>query len=129
MNKSSIAILILMLFSSTLFAQKESVPVINFKGKITFERKLNQHKQMDEMMKGRGGDNAMADNMKKNIPKYKIDIFELLFTEKESLYKPAKDGISESKMMFGNVPAEKNVVYNNYERDSAVGQKNNFDNT
>jgi hypothetical protein len=82
MNKSSIAILILMLFSSTLFAQKESVPVINFKGKITFERKLNQHKQMDEMMKGRGGDNAMADNMKKNIPKYKIDIFELLFTEK-----------------------------------------------
>jgi GLPGLI family protein len=129
MNKQSLTILILMLFSSTLFAQKDAVPIINFKGKITYERKLNQHKQMDEMMKGRGGNNAMAENMKKSIPKYKIDIFELMFTEKESLYKPAKDGISESKMMFGNVPAEKNVVYNNYESDSAIAQKSIFEKT
>nr|MBP6315308.1 hypothetical protein [Chitinophagaceae bacterium] len=129
MNKQSLTILILMLFSSALFAQKDAVPVINFKGKITYERKLNQHKQMDEMMKGRGGNNAMAENMKKSIPKYKIDIFELMFTEKESLYKPAKDGISESKMMFGNVPAEKNVVYNNYESDSVIAQKSIFEKT
>lgn len=65
MNKQSLTILILMLFSSALFAQKGRRTCYQFKGKITYERKLNQHKQMDEMMKGRGGNNAMAENMKK----------------------------------------------------------------
>lgn len=129
MYKNSVVVLFLLFISASLFAQKEEVPVINFKGKITFERKLNQHKQMDEMMKGRGGNNAMADNMKKSIPKYKIDIFELMFNEKESLYKPAKDGIMESKMMFGTVPAERNIVYTNFEKDSTVAQKNIFEKT
>jgi GLPGLI family protein len=123
-----IFLFILILSGQTLFAQNDANPVISFKGKITFERKVNQHKQMDEMMKGRGGgNNAMADNMKKNIPKYKIDIFELLFTESQSIYKPAKDGISESKMMFGNIPAEKNIVFNNYETDTTITSKNIFE--
>jgi len=108
--KSTSFLLILILLINKAFAQNAAPPAITFKGKITFERKLNQHKQMDEMMKGRGGNNAMADNLKKNIPKYKSDIFELIFTENESIYKPAKDGISESKMMFGGIPAEKNVI-------------------
>lgn len=121
--------LVFVLISNIVFAQNAELPVINFKGQITFERKINSHKQMDEMMKGRGGDNAMADNMKKQIPKYKTDIFELFYTDKESLYKPAKDGIMESKMMWSNVPAEKNIVYNNYETDTTVTQKNIFEKT
>ncbi|MCC7029385.1 MAG: GLPGLI family protein [Chitinophagaceae bacterium] len=127
--KSTSFLLILILLINKGFAQNAAPPAITFKGKITFERKLNQHKQMDEMMKGRGGNNAMADNLKKNIPKYKSDIFELIFTENESIYKPAKDGISESKMMFGGIPAEKNVIYNNYVSDTAIAQKNIFEKT
>ena len=73
-------------------------PAIVFKGKITFERKTNTHKQIDEMMKGRGGESSMAEMMKKQAPKYKTDIFELTFTDKKSIYKPAPNGIQETKL-------------------------------
>lgn len=122
LNYPNFAVLILLLVGNKLaFAQ--NTPTIQFKGKITFERKLNQHKQMDEMMKSNPGGGNMIDNFKKQIPRYKTDIFELTFTENESLYKPAKDGISESKMMFGTIPSEKNIVYNNYEKNSSTAQK------
>ncbi len=127
--KATILSILCFYFVLNSAAQNTPQPAITFKGKITFERKLNQHKQMDEMMKGRGGNNAMADNLKKNMPKYKTDIFELIFTENQSIYKPAKDGISESKMMFGGIPAEKNIIFNNYETDSTVAQKNIFEKT
>lgn len=118
----SITFLILLTLGNNIaFAQ--NTPTIQFKGKITFERKLNQHKQMDEMMKNNPAGGNMIDNFKKQVPRYKIDIFELTFIENESIYKPAKDGISESKMMFGNIPAEKNVVYNNYEKNTSTAQK------
>ena len=103
-------------------------PPIVFRGKVTFERKVNVHKQMDEMMKG-NGNSAMSDNFKKQIPKYKTDIFELLFTEKSSVYKPAKDGISESKMMFGGTPADRNIVYTNLETDTSIAEKKVFEKT
>lgn len=113
-----------------VLAQEENVlPSVTFKGKLTFERKTNVHKQMDEMMKGGMGNPVMIDNMKKQIPKYKTDVFELYFTEKQSLYQPAPDGISESKMMMGNLPAERNIVYHNYENMEGVAEKKIFEKT
>jgi hypothetical protein len=108
----------------------KEVPAITFRGKLTFERKMNVHKQMDEMMKGNGGGNsAMSDNFKKQVPKYKTDIFEMVFTDKQSLYKPAPDGISESKMMMGNIPSERNIVFNDYETLKCVSEKKVFEKT
>ncbi len=118
------------MIGATSFAQQtKEVPPITFRGKLTFERKMNVYKQMDEMMKGNGGNSAMADNFKKQIPKYKTDVFELFFTDKQSLYKPAPDGISESKMMMGNIPAERNIVYNDYEAMKCVAEKKVFEKT
>ena len=104
----------------------KETPAITFRGKLTFERKVNVHKQMDEMMKG-SGNSAMADNFKKQIPKYKTDIFELFFTEKQSLYKPAPDGITESKMMMGNMPADRNIVFADFETQKTIAEKKIFE--
>lgn len=125
-----IIITVLVLYSGiSLQAQTKSAepPAIMFKGKITYERKLNMHKQMDGMMKDRPEMASMMENIKKQIPKYKTDIFELAFTDKESLYKPAPNGISESKNMMSNIPSEKNIVYNNYVNQTYVAEKNIFD--
>lgn len=130
--KLKIKILALFLIATNaLMAQDKtaSVPPVTFKGKITFERKNNTHKQMEEMMKGNPGSAAMFDNMKKNIPKYKTDIFELYFNETQSLYKPAPNGISESKMMMGAMPAERNVVFNDYEKNKLTAEKKIFEKT
>lgn len=106
----------------------KEVPSITFRGKLTFERKTNVHKQLDEMMKG-GGNSTMLETMKKQVPKYKTDVFELFFTDKQSLFKPAPDGISESKMMMGNLPADRNVVYTNFEEMKSVAEKKVFEKT
>lgn len=123
-------LIFLLCFGTQLFAQTTSTetPSIVFKGKITYERKTNVHKQLDEMMKGRAGaDNSMAENFKKQIPKYKTDIFELFFTDKQSLYKPAPNGIMESKMMMGAMPAEANTVFTNFESQQSSAEKKVFE--
>lgn len=103
------------------------IPAIVFKGKLTYERKTNTHKQIDEMMKGRGGESSMGEMMKKNAPKYKTDIFELTFTDKKSIYKPAPNGITESKLMMGAQPAEVNVVFNDYSEQLYTAEKKVFE--
>lgn len=108
-------------------ASKE-VPTITFRGKLTFERKTNVHKQLDEMMKG-GGSSTMVETMKKQVPKYKTDIFELFFTDKQSLFKPAPDGITESKMMMGNLPCDRNIVFTDFEEMRSVAEKKVFEKT
>ncbi|HNF71749.1 MAG TPA: GLPGLI family protein, partial [Chitinophagaceae bacterium] len=84
--------------------------------------------QMDEMMKG-SGNTSMAETIKKQVPKYKTDIFELQFDEKKSLYQPAPDGISDSKMMMGGIPSERNIVFNDYEKNQSVQEKKLFEKT
>lgn len=127
--KQFLVILFLIANSTLLFAQNSTTPPpITFRGKLTFERKTNVHKQLDEMMKN-NGNSSMAENMKKQIPKYKTDIFELFFTDKQSVYKPAPDGISESKMMMGNMPADRNIVFDDFEKQTTVAEKKIFEKT
>ncbi|MEZ5046198.1 MAG: GLPGLI family protein [Chitinophagaceae bacterium] len=126
-----IAIFLSILFISfSCFSQntKDELPALTFKGKITFERKQNTHKQLDDMSKkGRRG--SMTDALKKSTPKYKIDFFELYFNQDESIYKLAKDGLTESKMMFGNMPADRNIVYKNQTKNTIASEKFIFENT
>ncbi len=104
-------------------------PVVSFKGKITFERKANSHKQLDDMMKGQPGSENMLDQVKKQVPKYKVDVFELFFNQDISLYKLAKDGLTESKMMMGNQPADRNTVYRDLSKNQNIAEKFIFDKT
>ncbi|HMN32986.1 MAG: GLPGLI family protein [Chitinophagaceae bacterium] len=129
MTKTIQLFILILLTSSIANAQNAaSKPPINLKGKITFERKLNNHKMMDDMMQARNNmNNQWADNAKKNTPKYKTDIFELLFNEKNTLYKPAKNGITENKSMWGGIPAEKNVVFSDFTHHLSISQKNIFE--
>ena len=130
--KNILAIILLVSISFTLLnaqTKTDSKPAIVFKGKITFERKLNMHKQMDGMLKDRPEMASMIDMFKKQVPKYKTDIFEMTFTDKQSIYKPAKDGIQESKNMMGNLPSEQNIVFNDYANQQTVAEKKIFEKT
>lgn len=110
-------------------AKNTEPPVVSFKGKITFERKANSHKQLDDMMKGQPGSENMLDQVKKQIPKYKVDFFELFFNQDISLYKLAKDGLTESKMMMGNQPADRNTVYRDLTKNQNIAEKFIYDKT
>ncbi len=108
-----------------LKAQSVKQPAVMFRGKIFFDRTMNMHAQIDDMSKG--NDNSFMAQMKKRVDKYKVDKFELDFTTEKSLYKPAKDGISETKMMWGKAPAEANEVFTDFKNNRFVSKKEVYD--
>jgi GLPGLI family protein len=122
MMKQFVLISLMLLCVGDAYTQSSTMPPIVFRGKLTFERKVNVHKQLDEMMKS-SGNMTMAETMKKQVPKYKTDMFDLFFNETQSVYKPAPDGISESKMMMGNMPADRNIVHSDFEKKQVVAEK------
>jgi GLPGLI family protein len=80
-NSHLLCFLVLMLIlSMNTYAQQ-----IMLNGKITYERKYNLLKDLEEQNEGEE-DNVWFSQMKKTLPKYKIDLFELTFSKKQSVY-------------------------------------------
>lgn len=107
------------------YAQSDKQPAVMFRGKILFDRTMNLHAQIDEMSNGDA--NSFMAQMKKQVDKYKVDKFEMDFSTEKSLYKPAKDGISESKMRWGKAPAEANEVFTDFKSQQFVSKKEIYD--
>ena len=72
--------------SVTLFLLQEvSAQQIMLNGKITYERKYSIIKDLEEQNADEE-ENTWFEQMKKNLPKYKIDFFELTFSKKQLIY-------------------------------------------
>lgn len=86
------------------------------KGKIIFERKINQWAN---------NDGSFAEEMKKSVPQFKTDLFSLDFNEDKSIY----HALSEVNKNLFNETALDNIVYSNYQSSESVAQKNVFEKT
>jgi GLPGLI family protein len=74
-QKLSIILFFTLSFSSPTIAQQ-----LILSGEILFERRENMHKQFSE-------ENSWSEARKKTTPKYKVDVFQLQFNTKQSIYK------------------------------------------
>lgn len=90
-------------------------------GKIEFERKTNSHRLYFS-----GETESWMEEFKKLVPQFRTDYFDLVFTEKKTLYKPGKETEVE-KTGFFESPAMENVVYNDLASQSTVSQKKFYD--
>ncbi len=83
-------------------------------GKITYERRENMHKSITES-------GAWAERMKDKMPKYRVDIFQLNFNSKQSIYKL----IQEDENPFAQWwrVAYNNLVYTSFETGRQVSEK------
>ena len=86
------------------------------KGKIIFERKINQWAN---------NDGSFAEELKKSVPQFKLDLFSLDFNNDKSIY----HALSEVKKNLFNETALNNIVYSNFLNDESVAQKNIFEKT
>jgi GLPGLI family protein len=57
-----------------------------FQGKITYERRENMHKLIDDAIAKEKTPSPWFTEMRKAAPKYRVDIFQLNFSTKQSLY-------------------------------------------
>lgn len=88
------------------------------KGKIEFERKTNIHRlyyNEEEM-------GSWSETMKKLIPQFRVNYFDLVFTEEKTLYKPGRENPDNKNIGFPP-PASENTIYKDLGHQTGVSQK------
>jgi len=110
----------LFLFGSTIAEAQYTM-----QGTIEYERKVNVHRQMEDMAAESGGD--WFEKMKSQIPKFMVSYFDYSFTTAHSLYKPGREVENQTKMMFGSSPASDNVVFTDFQKGSVSAAKHVFE--
>ena len=94
------------------------------KGRILYEKTVNQHKPLEE----EGSDNEWWKEMMKSFPKIVKDQYELKFNETKSVYKLEKEN-SDNKYMWGSKPNETDHVITDVTNQSISIQREIFENT
>lgn len=113
-------LLIILLVSGLVpaFAQPRFVT----KGRIEFERKTNIHRlyYSEEEM------GSWDETMKKLIPQFQVNYFDLVFTEEKTLYKPGRE-TPDQKQSFFAPPANENVIFKDLNQHTGISQKQVYD--
>lgn len=109
-------LILTILICSAFFATAQ--PRFITSGKIEFERKTNVHRlyYSDAEM------GSWSENFKKLIPQFKVNYFDLTFTEGKTLYKPGRDNPDDKRVGFPP-PANENVVYKDLQQQTGASQK------
>lgn len=94
------------------------------KGRIEYERKLNQFKPFEE----NESENEWMKELMKTMPRLVTDVYELRFNETKSIYKLAKEN-TDNKYMWGTKPSETDNVVNDLAGNSVTAQREIFENT
>ena len=119
--KKILNVLAFYILSTHCFAQMQTEFIAS--GKITFERKTNVHRLYftEEEM------GSWDEMMKKMIPQFLVNNFELMFSPDKSLYRQTKDQPDNKMAFFGESPGSNNVVYKDFANGIITSQKQIFE--
>ncbi|NCI51181.1 GLPGLI family protein [Sediminibacterium roseum] len=93
------------------------------KGRIEYERKMNQHKPMEDQ-----ADNVWYQQMLKVYPKFVNDNYELRFDTRRSVYKLVKEN-TENKYLQGIKPSIEEGVVQDLDAKTTSTKREVFENT
>ena len=117
--KGKIFIVILLASASVARAQFTSY------GKIEYERKVNIHRQMDDMADD-PQNSSWIERFKSQVPKFSTSYFDLYFNTNKVIYKPGRESEQQFKM-FGGGPAAENVVLTDMNAHKVSANKQVYD--
>lgn len=112
-----IIFIVLLVFETGASAQSTFI----YSGRIQYERKVNQHLNLDD-------DSEWMLEMKKQIPKFVTDVFELDFSSDVSVYKLAREN-QDNKYMWGGKPNTTDIVIQNHTSRQLSIQRDVFEQT
>ena len=118
---------IIIIAFASLLIQAKGIGQTQFitKGRIEFEKKINQFKPLEE----EGEDNVWYKEMMKVYPKFISDIYELRFDASRSVYKLAKENSDNKYLMWGSKPTETDAIVQDMQSKTLSTQKEVFENT
>lgn len=120
---SKLHTLLFIVFSS-LFISATAQTQFIWKGRVEYEKKINQFKSYEGEE-----DNMWIKEMMKVYPKFINDSYELKFDSKKSVYKLAKENSDNKYIMWGTKPTETDGVVQDFENKLVSSQKEVFENT
>lgn len=112
----------LLLTTSILYTEAQTQFITQ--GRVEYEKKVNQHKPLEEE-----ADNMWNAERMKVIPKFVSDIYELKFNSSKSVYKLAKENPNNKYMMWGSKPTETDATTKDFITEITSTQKEIFENT
>jgi len=118
MRKVSIILCILLIGS---YSQSQEVNFIR-EAKIEFERKTNTHR----LYFSGENDGGWMEQMKKMIPQFRVDYFDLLLDGNKALYRPGKEN-DQKNVGFFESPATNNVIFSDLTQQTVTSQKQVFE--
>jgi GLPGLI family protein len=114
-----IAILFLLNCFSTTEAQQQFI----VQGKIDFEMKKNQHRQLED-----DGDGEWIQQLKKNMPKFVTENYILLFNSEKTVYKLGVEN-TDNKYLWGGKPSETDNVVQQLSNNKIAIQRDVYEQT
>ncbi len=115
----NIFILLFMLAATTCFSQARFISA----GRVEFERKYNQHSQLEGENEG-----PWIAEMKKMYPKMLTDHFELRFNNERSVYRLLKEN-PDNKYLWMGKPSESDVTIKDMTKGTISMQRDVFEQT
>ncbi|MFM7358456.1 MAG: GLPGLI family protein [Sediminibacterium sp.] len=112
-----IIFIVLLVFETGVSAQSTFI----YSGRIQYERKVNQHLNLDD-------DSEWMLEMKKQIPKFVTDVFELDFSSDVSVYKLAREN-QDNKYRWGGKPSTTDIIIQNHTSRQLSIQRDIFEQT
>lgn len=94
-------------------------------GKIEFERKLSQHRMIDE---DSDGESEWRNQLKKAMPKFVNDYYELYFTPTKTVFK-LKSENENNKYLWGTKPSETDIIVKDLEANKQTTQRDVYEET
>lgn len=118
--------IIISIFSACLYISALAQEQFVVKGKIEFEKKVNMHKQLDNIQENESWRNMI----KKMVPPIKTSYFDLYFSSNKSIYMPGREVVTTQRVPeWFDGPAADNIVFTDLDLQSVISQKTVFDNT
>ena len=96
-------------------------------GKIVFEKKLSQHRMIDEDDDNEG-ESEWKTQLKKQMPKFVNDYYELYFTPTKTVYR-LKEEIPTNKYLWGTKPSEDDVTVQDLENNKLSVRREVYEET
>ena len=116
-----VSVLLLTAWLGPVLAQP---PVFLMAGKVEFEKKLNMYDEMKDYES-----DTWTDIMKKAVPKFRVDYFNMVFTADKSLYQPGRENPENIKIpeWMQDRPGENNTIFTDFQKSSSISQKKVYD--
>lgn len=94
-------------------------------GKIEYEMKKNQHKQLEDE---ENAESEWIKELKKNMPKFVVETYSLSFNENKSVYRLEKEN-ADNKYLWGGKPSETDNIIKDVQYQKVSIQREVYERT